>query len=105
MDSSDWGKAQLAILKTKSPQTLKVAFRQLELGEAAEDFAEHMAMEYRIGSRVVRMHDFIEGVRAVIIDKENAPKWSPATLEGVTDDLLDEIFAPLAPGEEWTPLT
>ncbi len=105
MDSSDWGKAQLAILKTKSPQTLKVAFRQLELGEAAEDFAEHMAMEYRIGSRVVRMHDFIEGVRAVIIDKDNAPRWSPATLEGVTDSLLDEIFAPLPPGEEWTPLT
>jgi enoyl-CoA hydratase len=95
-DSSDWGKAQLATMKTKSPQTLKVAFRQLEAGEAMTDFADNMAMEYRIGSRVVRRHDFIEGVRAVIIDKDNAPKWDPATLEDVTDAMLDEIFAPLA---------
>ena len=105
MDSSDWGKAQLAVLKTKSPQTLKVAFRQLELGAAAEDFAEHMAMEYRIGARVVQKHDFIEGVRAVIIDKDNAPKWSPTTLEGVTEAMLDQIFAPLPAEDEWTPLT
>jgi enoyl-CoA hydratase len=64
-----------------------------------------MAMEYRIGSRVVRRHDFIEGVRAVIVDKDNAPQWSPATLEGVTEAMLDEIFAALPADKEWTPLT
>jgi len=105
MDSSDWGKAQLAVLKTKSPQTLKVAFRQLQAGALFTDFADNMAMEYRIGARVVQRHDFIEGVRAVIIDKDNAPKWNPETLEGVTDALLDEIFAPLPADQEWTPLT
>lgn len=105
MDSSDWGKAQLAVLKTKSPQTLKVAFRQLQAGAQFTDFADNMAMEYRIGARVVQRHDFIEGVRAVIIDKDNAPKWNPDTLEGVTDALLDEIFAPLPADQEWTPLT
>jgi enoyl-CoA hydratase len=63
-----------------------------------------MVMEYRIGARVVRRHDFLEGVRAVIIDKDNTPKWAPATLEGVTQDQLDEIFAPLSADEEWTPL-
>jgi enoyl-CoA hydratase len=104
-DSSDWGKAQLAVLKTKSPQTLKVAFRQLEAGAAMGDFADNMAMEYRIGSRVVRRHDFIEGVRAVIIDKDNAPKWDPAKLDDVTDAMLDEIFAPLPADQEWSPLT
>jgi enoyl-CoA hydratase len=104
-DSSDWGKAQLATMRTKSPQTLKVAFRQLEAGAAMTDFADNMAMEYRIGSRVVRRHDFIEGVRAVIIDKDNAPRWDPATLEGVTDAMLDEIFAPLPADQEWSPLT
>jgi len=105
MDSSDWGKAQLAVLKTKSPQTLKVAFRQLQAGAQFTDFADNMAMEYRIGARVVQRHDFIEGVRAVIIDKDNAPKWNPQTLEGVSDALLDEIFAPLPADQEWTPLT
>jgi enoyl-CoA hydratase len=104
-DSSDWGKAQLATMKTKSPQTLKVAFRQLEAGAAMTDFADNMTMEYRIGSRVVRRHDFLEGVRAVIIDKDNSPRWDPATLEDVTAAMLDEIFAPLPADQEWSPLT
>jgi enoyl-CoA hydratase len=43
-------------------------------------------------------------VRAVIVDKDNEPKWDPATPEGVTDDLIDSIFAPLPANEEWKPL-
>ena len=101
---SDWAREQLKVLATKSPQTLKVAFRQLQLGLKARTFAENMAMEYRIGARVVQRHDFIEGVRAVIVEKDNAPKWDPPTLEGVTEAMLDEIFAPLPSAEEWTPL-
>lgn len=97
--SGDWAKAQLATLKTKSPQTLKVAHRQLTLGAQMQTFEDNMRMEFRIGSRAVSRHDFQEGVRAVIIDKDNAPKWSPATLEGVTDAMLDEIFAPLGADE------
>ena len=101
---SDWAQAQAAALRTKSPQTLKVAFRQLALGAAAPDFAANMAMEYRIGARVVQRHDFLEGVRAVIVDKDNAPKWNPARLEDVGEDLLDAIFAPLPADQEWSPL-
>ena len=101
---SDWAREQLAILETKSPQTLKVAFRQLRLGGAMKVFAENMAMEYRIGARVVQRHDFQEGVRAVILDKDNAPRWDPPTLAGVTEAMLDGIFAPLASAETWTPL-
>lgn len=101
---TDWARAQLEILTSKSPQTLKVAFEQLRRGGAARSFAENMAMEYRIGARVVQRHDFIEGVRAVIIDKDNAPRWSPADLAGVGSDLLDAIFAPLPPDQEWSPL-
>ena len=101
---SDWAGAQLAVLATKSPQTMKVAFRQLQLGGQARTFAENMAMEYRIGARVVQRHDFLEGVRAVIVEKDNAPQWSPATLETVDDALLDAIFAPLPSADEWTPL-
>lgn len=103
-DGSDWAQAQLATLRTKSPQSLKVTLRQLRAGRAMQTFAEVMAMEYRLGGRVVRTHDFQEGVRAVIIDKDNTPKWSPATLEGVTDDALDALFAALPVDEEWTPL-
>ena len=102
-DGSDFAKAQLAILETKSPQTLKVAYRQLALGAHAASFAENMRMEYRIAARVVARHDFLEGVRAVIVDKDNAPKWSPARLEAVSEALLDEIFAPLPSEQDWTP--
>ena len=103
-DGSEWAKAQLATMATKSPQTMKVAFRQLKLGGRAKLFADNMAMEYRIGARVVHKHDFIEGVRAVIVDKDNAPKWNPPTLEGVSEADLDPIFAPLPADQEWTPL-
>jgi enoyl-CoA hydratase len=101
---TDWAREQLAILATKSPQTLKVAFRELQLGAKAASFAQNMAMEYRIGARVVQRPDFLEGVRAVIVEKDNAPRWSPGALEGVTEAMLDQIFAPLPSGEEWTPL-
>jgi enoyl-CoA hydratase len=101
---TDWSREQLKVLATKSPQTLKVAFRQLQLGGRAKDFAENMAMEYRIGARVVQRHDFLEGVRAVIVDKDNAPKWDPPTPSAVDAATLDAIFAPLPSDEEWSPL-
>jgi enoyl-CoA hydratase len=101
---SAWAREQLAVIGSKSPQTIKVAFRQLQLGAQARTFAENMAMEYRIASRVVLRPDFTEGVRAVIVEKDNQPRWSPPTLEAVSEGLLDEIFAPLPPAEEWTPL-
>lgn len=103
-DGSDWALAQLAILKTKSPQSLKVTLRQLRLGAAMPSFADNMALEYRLGGRVVRTHDFQEGVRAVVVDKDNAPNWSPTDLSGVSEADLDRLFAPLPAGQEWTPL-
>lgn len=102
---SAWASAQLEVLAGKSPQTMKVALRQLGIGGKLESFAENMTMEYRIGARVVGRHDFLEGVRAVIVDKDNAPKWRPPTPEAVTEADLDEIFAPLPSTEEWTPIT
>jgi enoyl-CoA hydratase len=103
-DESDWAVRERATLMTKSPQTCKVALRQLSEGAKMADFADNMRMEYRIGSRVLIRPDFAEGVRAVIIDKDNAPQWTPAKAEAVTDTLLDAIFAPLPADEEWKPL-
>ncbi len=103
-DDSDWAIKELATLRTKSPQTCKVALRQLVEAAELTDFADEMRMEYRIASRVLVRPDFAEGVRAVIVDKTNDPKWDPATPEGVTEQLLDSIFAPLAENEEWKPL-
>ena len=100
----EWAAKELATLGTKSPQTCKVALRQLAESAKLTDFADNMRMEYRIASRVLVRPDFAEGVRAVIVDKTNDPAWNPATPEGVGDDLLDAIFAPLPDDEEWKPL-
>ncbi len=103
-DDGEWAQKELAALKSKSPQTCKVALRQLADSMSLPDFAANMAMEYRIASRVLTRPDFAEGVRAVIVDKDNAPQWDPATPEAVTDALIEAIFAPLPANEEWTPL-
>ncbi len=103
-DGSDWAMRERAVLSTKSPQTCKVALRQLAEGEACETFTDNMRIEYRIAARVLTRPDFTEGVRAVIVDKDNAPKWDPATPEGVTDALIESIFAPLPESQEWKPL-
>ncbi|OGS55596.1 MAG: enoyl-CoA hydratase [Erythrobacter sp. RIFCSPHIGHO2_12_FULL_63_10] len=103
-DDSEWAAKELAALSTKSPQTCKVALRQIARSAQLSDFAENMRMEYRIASRVLLRPDFAEGVRAVITDKTNDPQWDPATPEAVTGDLLDAIFAPLPADEEWKPL-
>ena len=103
-DYSEWAAKTLATLHTKSPQTCKVALRQLADSAKLETFAQNMAMEYRIAARVLTRPDFAEGVRAVIVDKTNDPRWDPATPEEVTDELIESIFAPLPSGEEWKPL-
>jgi len=103
-DGSPWSQKEFNTLRTKSPQTCKVALRQLKEGAQMHDFAAEMQQEYAIGARVVQMHDFIEGVRALIIEKDNAPRWHPATPEDVSDELIDSIFALLPDAEAWTPL-
>ncbi|MEO0591679.1 MAG: enoyl-CoA hydratase/isomerase family protein, partial [Pseudomonadota bacterium] len=100
----DWAAKERNTLGTKSPQTCKVALRQLATSLTLPTFADNMAMEYRIGSRVLVRPDFAEGVRAVIVDKTNDPKWNPATPEEVSEDLLNAIFAPLPADEEWKTL-
>src|SRR5262249_13759920 len=82
--SSDGVDAQLAqptaaTIRTKSPLSLKLALAQVRRGKNW-DFRTCMSMEFRIVSRIIHGHDFYEGVRAVIVDKDNKPRWRPATL-------------------------
>lgn len=102
-DSGLWAKEQLAILATKSPQAMKVSLHLIRQGRHMPSFEDEMRQEFAVASRVVQRPDFAEGVRAVIIDKDNAPHWQPATPEGVTDHVIDQIFAPLPDDQAWTP--
>jgi enoyl-CoA hydratase len=103
-DGSDWARKELETLRTKSPQACKVTLRILYDGALMQDFADEMRQEYAVSTRVVQRHDFVEGVRALLVDKDNRPTWEPPSPEGVTDHMLDRIFAPLPAEEEWTPL-
>lgn len=96
---SEWAQKQADTLKTKSPLTLKVAHRQLREGGKLSEFRENMKMEYRIGARMVCTDNFIEGVRAVLVDRDNDPKWVPADLASVDEELVDSFFAPLGADE------
>jgi enoyl-CoA hydratase len=91
------GKAAAAV-RMKSPTSLKLALAQVRTGKHLS-FDMCMKTEYRIVSRVIHGHDFYEGVRAVIIDKDNAPRWRPDTLDAVTADDIRRHFAPLGRDE------
>ena len=103
-DGSEWARKELATLRAKSPQACKVSLRLLYDGARVQDFGHEMRQEYAVATRVVQRNDFAEGVRALLIDKDNAPRWEPASPQGVSEHLIDTIFAPMPEGEEWTPL-
>jgi len=76
-DGSEWALKQANILTKRSPQSLAVSLRQLREGRRMTSFEEVMKMEYRLACRITSTKDFSEGVRAVIEEKDNAPKWHP----------------------------
>lgn len=97
-EPSGWGRGQIEGLETRSPTSLAVTFRQLREG-AGMDFDAAMRLEYRLVHRFMAGHDFREGVRALIIDKDNRPRWQPARLADVSPGTVDSYFAPLPEGD------
>jgi enoyl-CoA hydratase len=94
----EWARETAKTIRAKSPTATKLAFRQIREGKQLE-FDDCMRMEFRMVNRVVAGHDFYEGVRAAIIDKDQAPKWKPAALEEVSDRDIDAYFSPLGDRE------
>lgn len=92
-EATPWAQEMRKTLATKSPTALRLTYRQLREGRRL-DFEEAMIMEYRLCQYCMDSHDFYEGVRAAIIDKDNAPKWNPARLEEVKDAEIARAFAP-----------
>ena len=97
-NNSDFATKILSIIGTKSPTSLKVALRSLQLGRK-NSFEDCMKMEFRMVNKVMNDHDFYEGVRALIIDKDNKPSWSPKSIEDVEDSFVDEFFHSLTENE------
>lgn len=93
-EGGDWAERTAAEMAKKSPTSLKVTFRQMQAG-AVLDFDRAMVLEYRLARRFVRGHDLFEGIRAVIIDKDQSPRWMPAELAAVDAASVDGYFRPL----------
>jgi enoyl-CoA hydratase len=91
---AEWAAATAATMRSRAPTSLKVALAQVRRGKSWS-FEDCMRAEFRIVSRFVYDHDFYEGVRAVVVDKDNAPRWQPATLAEVDDAEVERHFAPL----------
>jgi enoyl-CoA hydratase len=93
-----WAEETRASLLTKSPTSLKITLRQLTIGRDY-DLETALALEYRLTQHVMAAHDFYEGVRAMLIDRDQKPRWRPVTLAEVSDSMIDAYFTPIGDRE------
>ncbi|GBP09596.1 3-hydroxyisobutyryl-CoA hydrolase, mitochondrial [Eumeta japonica] len=96
---NDWSEKTLKILSDMCPGSLKITLRAMQRGAQLE-LGQCLRMEYRIACRATENHDFPEGVRALLIDKDNNPKWNPKSLAEVTDDYVESYFKKLPEDKE-----
>lgn len=90
-DGSDWAMQTLKTLRSKSPTSMKVTFEQLRRG-AGRSIEDVLMMEYRMTQAFMAGHDFFEGIRALLVDKDQSPKWQPPTLAEVTQADVARYF-------------
>ncbi|KAF3842806.1 hypothetical protein F7725_001655, partial [Dissostichus mawsoni] len=93
-DGSEFANTQAKTLSRMSPTSLKITYRQLQAG-AALSLQDVLVMEYRLSQACMRGSDFYEGVRSVLIDKDQNPKWNPSTLEEVSEESVEQCFSSL----------
>ena len=98
-----WAATEAATIRKKSPTACKVSLKLLVESPSKLHFVDEMRMEYGIMVRMIRHLDFKEGVRALLIDKDGSPNWSPPTPEAISDADVDRFFEPLPEDEAWTP--
>lgn len=97
-DGSQWAQDTLATLNRMSPTSLKLTHAAVRRAEGM-DFDDCIKMEYRLSQACMAGHDVYEGVRAMLVDKDKAPQWSPARLADVTDDDVAAAFQSLGDRE------
>jgi enoyl-CoA hydratase/carnithine racemase len=94
---ADWAQQTVKLMRSRSPTMLSVTLRQLQRGKEMS-LADCFRMELTMAQQCFEQGDFLEGVRALIIDKDNSPKWNPGRIEDVTDAMVEAFFR-----RRWTP--
>jgi len=102
-DGDQWAATEAATIRAKSPIACKVSLKLLQESPYQLHFVDEMRMEYGIMVRLIHHPDFKEGVRALLIDKDNKPNWRPSRSEVIGDRDVEEFFEPLPPEEQWRP--
>ena len=97
-EQAEFAAKAAAAIRAKSPLSVTLALHQMRIGRDLS-FNDAMVMEFRIVNRILCGHDFYEGIRAVIIDKDNHPRWRPASLAGVDPAEVAGHFAPPPSGD------
>ncbi|XP_034741272.1 3-hydroxyisobutyryl-CoA hydrolase, mitochondrial [Etheostoma cragini] len=93
-DGSEFANKQAETLSRMSPMSLKITYKQLKAG-ATLSLQDVLVMEYRLSQACMRGCDFYEGVRAVLVDRDQSPKWNPSTLEEVSEQAVEQCFSSL----------
>jgi enoyl-CoA hydratase len=96
----EWAEKTLAELAIKSPLSLKLTLAAIRNARRLGSLEQALNIEYRLCVRLFEHGEFLEGVRALIVDKDRAPKWRPPRIEDVSSDLVAEWLSPLPEGEE-----
>jgi enoyl-CoA hydratase len=97
-DERAWAQAVVADLRARAPLSLKVTHRHIR-DSRARDLRQTLQVDYRLACRFLEGHDFYEGVRAALIDKDGAPRWQPARIEDVSAAMVEDYFAPMGAAE------
>jgi enoyl-CoA hydratase len=90
-NNSKWSDETLNILEKKSPTSMGVATKQLYLSKKL-DLKDCLSMEFRICQAMMARHDFYEGVRANLVDKDRSPNWKPKLISNLNENIIDEHF-------------
>jgi len=102
-EGDEWAAKEAATIRAKSPMACKVSLKLLQESPYQLHFVDEMRMEYGIMVRLIHHPDFKEGVRALLIDKDNKPNWHPTRPEAIGERDVAQFFEPLPPEEEWRP--
>lgn len=96
----DWAQKALSMIGRNAPLSLAATFAAIHRARAFTRLEESLSLEYCFAHRAIAGHDFLEGIRAMVIDKDRKPEWRPASLHKVTPEMVDGLLAPLG-DQEW----